>query len=361
MMNRGRTLIQWLLHIPLGYKVLLANAVVVTLMTVAGTVIAARYTTSISIYFRYGLTAFLVVTGLAISGVVNFFVLKIALTPLDRLQAALDDARGGKTNVQIGAGAISDKQFDRLAATLNDILNAREENGQQLHHLSQEILQAQEEERQRLARELHDEAAQTLTSLLVYLKLLEKSQDPDEAQRIQNLRKLTAHALEEVRQVALELRPKILDDWGLEAALGWRVDELSKACSIRANLQVIGMRNRLPRDLELTFYRVAQEAINNIARHSHARHAQIALKREEHYLTLEIKDDGVGFNTTVIQAGRLQELGLLGMRERMALVGGEFVIESEPGKGTRLVARAPLASLVANGELDEKDSRAASG
>ena len=195
----------------------------------------------------------------------------------------------------------------------------------------------------------------------MYLKLLEKSQDPDEAQRIQNLRKLTAHALEEVRQVALELRPKILDDWGLEAALGWRVDELSKACSVRANLQVIGMRNRLPRDLELTFYRVAQEAINNIARHSRARHAHIALKREGHCLTLEIKDDGVGFNTTAMQAGRLQGYGLLGMRERMALVGGEFVIESQPGKGTRLVARAPLASLIVDGELDEKDSGAASG
>ncbi len=361
MMNRGRAVGQWLLHIPLGYKTLLANAVVVVLMTVGGFVIATRHVAGISAYFPYGLMALVGLTGLAISGMVNYFALKLALTPLDRLQAALDDARGGKTDVQISVGAISDKHFDRLAATLNDILSALGENRQQLHHLSQAILRAQEEERQRLARELHDEAAQTLTSLLVYLKLLEKSQDPDETQRIHNLRKLTAHALEEVRQVALELRPKILDDWGLEAALGWRLDELSKACSIRADLQVLGVRNRLPRDLELTFYRVAQEAINNIARHSHARCAHIALRQEDHCLTLEIKDDGVGFDAAVMEAGRLQGLGLLGMRERMTLVSGEFAIESQPGKGTCLVARAPLESFLAEGETDEKDSRGAGG
>jgi two-component system, NarL family, sensor histidine kinase UhpB len=355
--NKCSTLVQRLLHIPLFYKVFLANAVIVTLMAVTGIIIAGRLPASFPTNSHYGLIAVLVVTGLAISFAVNLLVLKLALAPLDRLQTALDDARGGKTDVQISAGIVSDKQFDQLVATLNGMLTALEENGQQLHHLSQEILQAQEEERQRVARELHDEAAQTLTSLLVYLKLLEKSQDPEEAQRVQNLRKLTAHALEEIRQVALELRPTILDDWGLEAALGWRVDELSKANAIRVTLQVAGMRDRLPRDLEVTFYRVAQEAMNNIARHSHARHAQIMLKREERWLMLEIKDDGVGFNTTVMQAGRLRGLGLLGMRERLALVGGELTIESQPGKGTRLIARAPLASPIASGELDGKDSR----
>jgi two-component system sensor histidine kinase UhpB len=354
--NERRTLVKRLLHIPLFYKVFLANAIIVTVMAMSATLIAGGQPTGFPTNFHYGLIVVLAITGLAISLAVNFLVLKLSLTPLDRLQAALDDARRGKTDAHISAGVVSDAYFDRLVTTLNEMLCALEENGQQLHHLSQEILQAQEEERQRVARELHDEAAQTLTSLLVYLKLLEKSQDPEEAQRIQNLRKLTAHALEEIRQVALELRPKILDDWGLEAAVGWRVDELNKANSTRATLQVVGMRDRLPRDLELTFYRVAQEAINNIARHAHARHAQIMLKREDHRLMLEIKDDGVGFNTAVMQAGRPRGLGLLGMRERLALVGGELHIESQPGQGTRLIAHAPLASPIGSGELYEKDS-----
>ena len=121
--------------------------------------------------------------------------------------------------MRLRAGVLSDERFDRLAATFNQMLDTLEQDARQLHQLSQAILQAQEDERQRVARELHDEAAQALTSLLVRLRLLERADDPAAArQHIQELRALTARALEDVRRVALELRPTILDDLGLADA-----------------------------------------------------------------------------------------------------------------------------------------------
>ena len=342
MINRCRDLGRRLLHIPLFYKVLLTNAVSVVLIVVA-TSLAIRYVSALFSGPRYDLIALLALAGLLVSCAVNSLVMKLALAPLDRLEAAMDDVRHGKLSVQIETGPVSDERFDRLIAAFRQMLTTLQKNNQQLHHVSQKILVAQEQERQRVARELHDESAQTLTSLLLYLKLLAKSQNPEEAQRIQNLRQLAAHALEEIRRVAMELHPRILDDWGLEAALGRRVDELNSTNCIQVAFSVDGcVPGRLPKDLELAFYRVAQEALNNIVRHSHAQRAHVTLACIADCLTLEIQDDGIGFNTAIIGAARSNGLGLMGMRERLALVGGDLTIESHIGNGTQITAQAPL-------------------
>lgn len=342
MINRCRDLGRRLLHIPLFYKVLLTNAVSTVLM-VAGTSLAIRYVSTLFSEPRYDLIALLALAGLLISCAVNFVVMKLALAPLDRLEAAVNDVRHGKLDVHIEAGPVSDERFDRLIAAFGQMLKTLQKSTQQLHHVSQKILAAQEQERQRVARELHDESAQTLTSLLLYLKLLSKSQNPEEAQRIHNLRQLTAHALEEIRRVAMELHPRILDDGGLEAALERRIDELNSTNSLQAVLSVEGgVQGRLPKDLELAFYRVTQEALNNVVRHSHAQHVHVTLKCKADCLTLEVQDDGIGFNTAIIGAARSRGFGLIGMRERLALVGGELAIESHIGNGTRITAHAPL-------------------
>lgn len=208
--------------------------------------------------------------------------------------------------------ALSDERFDRLAATFNQMLDTLEQDSHQLHELSQAILQAQEDERQRVARELHDEAAQALTSLLVRLRSLERAGDPEAArEHLQELRALTAHALEDVRRIALELRPTILDDLGLTTALGWRVDEFNAAGAARATLQVVGVDGRLPRPIELTCYRVVQEGLTNAARHAAATRVQICLHQEDNWLALRIFDDGQGFDAMAVQADRAQGLGLL--------------------------------------------------
>jgi signal transduction histidine kinase len=266
----------------------------------------------------------------------------------------VDEIRRGRRDIRLDAGALSDERFERLAATFNQMLDTLEHDAHQLHQLSQAILQAQEDERQRVARELHDEAAQALTSLLVRLRLLERANNPEAArQHLQELRTLTMRALEDVRRIALELRPTILDDLGLAAALGWRVDEFNAAGAACATVQVVGIDGRLPRSIELTCYRVAQEALTNIARHAAAMCVQIILRQQDNRLALEIIDDGQGFDPMAIEADRTRGLGLRGMRERLALVGGDLTIDSQPGRGTHLLAHMPLLET----QTDEQASR----
>jgi len=335
-----------LLRIPLFYKILLANLALVALAGVAAAVVTAWHIEQFPDILDMELIVLVVVTALVTSCVVNYMVLKLALIPLDRIQAAIDEFQQGKLGIRIDPGPLSDDRFDRLVAAGHQMLATLEQDAQQLHHLSRKTLQAQEEERRRVARELHDETGQTLTSLLVRLRLLENLQDVQEVrQHLQELRKLTAQTLEDVRRIALELRPKILDDLGLTAALSWLVDEFNAAHHARATLRVSGIERRLPEELELVFYRVAQEALTNAARHAHARRVTITVKRGENCLGLEVADDGVGFDMAAWQARPHEGMGLLGMRERLALVGGEIVIESKPGAGTRIFVRAPLNRL----------------
>lgn len=332
-----------LLRVPLFYKILLANCAIVAVGAVGGTLITVWHMETFPNDPHYELMVVFGVVGFAISFAVNLLVLRLALRPLDRLQDGVDSVRKGDLAVRVGPEPLSDERFDRLLATFNQMLGRLEDDAQEMHRLSGEILQAQEEERRRVARELHDEAAQALTSLLVRVRLLERSATAEEArQHVQELRKLTAEALEEVRRVALELRPTILDDLGLVAALGWRVDEFNAASSARVTLTVSGLEERLPATVELAFYRVAQEALTNVLRHAHAQKAWVTVRREDGWVKLEIVDDGVGFDLQTPRKAGSHGLGLVGMRERMALIGGELSIQAADGGGTRITARAPV-------------------
>lgn len=334
---------QRLLRMPLFYKILLTNSAIVGLGAVAGTIITVWHVQRYPHAVHYELIAFFAGAGIVLSFFVNQWVLKRALEPLDRLQEAVDQVRQGQTDVRVTLGSVRDEQFDRLAATFNRMLAEHKRHAHQMEQLPRQILQAQEEERQRLARELHDEAAQSLTSLLVHLRLLERAHEPEQAQQhVQKLREITARALDDVRRVALDLRPTILDDLGLGAALEWRVDEFIQASGVSATIQIDGLERRLARDIELVFYRVGQETLTNIARHAQARQVSVSLRRENGLLRLEIVDDGVGFNPATLPARTSRGLGLLGMRERLAMINGSLTIESAPGRGTHLLASAPL-------------------
>jgi two-component system sensor histidine kinase UhpB len=327
------------LRVPLFLKILLANSAIVALGAIAGTVITVWQTRRSARQAQYGLIALFGSAGIVISFIVNNWVLKRALAPLDRLQDAVDEVRGGNTEVRVTTGDTSDDRFDRLADTFNRMLDIQEQNAADLHQLSRRLIRAQEDERHRLARDLHDEAAQALTSLLVHLRLLERAKSPEEAQdRLQELRQLTAQALDDVRRVALDLRPTILDDLGLGPALEWRVDELNSQGDVAAEISIAGCEERLPRDLELVLYRVGQESLSNVRRHAEATHVSVSLRRDLDAVTMEIADDGVGFDTKANTGKRYQGMGLVGMRERLGMVGGQLIIESAPGAGTRVVA-----------------------
>ena len=171
--------------------------------------------------------------------------------------------------------------------------------------------------------------------------MLERSEDVAQArEHVQELRDLTARSLEEIRRIALELRPKILEDLGLGEALAWRADELNAGGSVRTTLEIADMDRRLPRDIELALYRVAQEALTNVTRHARAHAARVRLEHLDGLVRLTVEDDGVGFDAR--SPSPPGGLGLSGMHERMALVGGRLTIDSAPGRGTRLTATVPV-------------------
>ena len=191
-------------------------------------------------------------------------------------------------------------------------------------------LHAQEEERARVARDLHDEVNQSLTGLLLRLEAAREAAPPELEREIAETKALANQAMNELLSLARQLRPTALDDLGLAAAIGGQVEQLSRG-EIDARLKVEGDFSDLGDDQQLVVYRVAQEALNNAARHSGARRVEVRLRREESGgVALEVSDDGRGFAFDESERG----LGIGGMRERALLVGGELTIESRPDAGT---------------------------
>ncbi|HLE99902.1 MAG TPA: GAF domain-containing protein [Gaiellaceae bacterium] len=202
------------------------------------------------------------------------------------------------------------------------------------------VVEAQELERARLARELHDETGQALTSILLGLKALEQSIDSEEGRdAASGVRDIVVSTLREVRRLAVELRPATLDDFGLAPALERLADTYRQPGSLEIDLAVRLVEERLPGEIETTLYRLVQEALTNISKHARAGRVSILLLRKEDAVTVVIEDDGEGFD---LGAVRLDGLGLAGMRERLALVGGRLRIEAAPGRGTTIAAEVPV-------------------
>jgi signal transduction histidine kinase len=202
------------------------------------------------------------------------------------------------------------------------------------------VVDGQELERKRLARELHDETGQALTSILLGLKALEQVVDTTEGrERVAVVRELVVSTLQDVRRLAVELRPAALDDFGLAPALQRLVDVHRQDTAVEVDLEVTIGAGRLPADVETTMYRIVQESLTNIAKHAGtATRVSILVTRKESAAVVVVEDDGAGFEADRPVTG----LGLAGMRERVALVGGRLRVETGPGKGTTVAAEIPL-------------------
>ncbi len=204
------------------------------------------------------------------------------------------------------------------------------------------VIEAQEIERRRLALELHDQTGQTLTSVLLGLKAIEEDADEKTRAALARLREVVVTALEDVRQLALELRPRVLDDFGLVAAIERLTSTYSEHTRIAVDFETNLASERLPDAIETALYRIMQESLTNVAKHARASHVSVVLSKTTASVRLVIEDDGRGFTT---EAGEQTEhgLGLVGMRERVRLVQGRLDIESRPGAGTSLVVEVPLS------------------
>jgi two-component system sensor histidine kinase UhpB len=344
--SRGGGLGHALLGLPLFLKVLVANVIVVLVGVGLGTWFTLTYVANTGGGdLHWAAVAVMLVVGFAGSALINAVVLTLALQPLHTLERTVDRVAAGDLSARAQRVLFRDPDVERLGETLNTMLDVLQEHRGLLQKMSEQVLAAQEDERKRIARELHDETAQSLTTLLIRLKILEKSRTASEMRgQIDELRELTAQTLEAVRKLAVELRPTTLDDLGLLAALEAYAESYSSRLPIRVSFRSDGFDDgdgRLPPQVELVLYRVVQEALTNVAKHANAGAVEVELHRRPDEVTAAVVDDGEGFNVDEMMRSRERGLGLFGMQERLALVRGQLVIDSEPGRGTRINARVP--------------------
>ena len=333
-----------LLRVPLLYKVLVANSLIVVLGAIFGTLITAEAVQSYPDESRSLMVVIFAVIGTSVSLGVNLIVLRAAFRPIAALSRTVDEVGRGNLGARANLGLISDPEFDRLSDTINAMLEGLERYRDQVQELSSHAITAQEEERKRISRELHDQTAQSLTSILVMLRLIEQNGQHDTIRaQLAELRELTANAIDEIGKLAMDLRPSTLDDLGLKAAVEWYARDYTEKMAANVEYEAVGFENRLPATVEVVIYRIVQEAFTNITKHAKADRVSVRLEQRAGSVLVTVGDNGVGFNTReVLEAGATRSLGLFGMQERLALVQGKMQINSEIGHGTVLSIEIPL-------------------
>ena len=336
----GSPILRRLLSISIFYKVLFANSVIIFFGATGGTWLATHLNTS-PFATPMSLVIF-VALGWLISIALNVVVLQIAFRPLTDLGKVMQRVQLGERSLRAPLTGV-DSQADQLASAFNMVLEALDDASRQR---ASQIINAQEQERQRIARELHDETSQVLTSLMISLAVLEESiESPEARERIADTRALAHSTLRAIRSLSIDLRPSALDDLGLLPALRWYVKEYQKKCSIEVEFRSSGLKERLPAEMETALYRIVQECLTNTARHANARKVHISLKETTNAVKATIKDDGHGFDyeALVKNPGQERGLGLAGMQERAVLLDGALNISSAPGGGTIVEVSIPFA------------------
>jgi two-component system sensor histidine kinase UhpB len=277
---------------------------------------------------------------IALTIVLNAFLLQRRIKPLedlvDRMERA-DLSRPG-ANLKLTETPAGPEEVARLHYAFVRMLERLEA---ERRRASSAALDAQEEERARIARDLHDEVNQSLTGLLLRLEAMREKAPPELTGALAEVRTLANQALQELLALARQLRPTALDDLGLKAALAGHVAAVGRQSGIETSFESEGDIASVPQDVQVVAYRVAQEALSNAVRHSGAAHLNVRLEREDGSVELSVADDGRGF--TFEQASR--GLGLAGMRERALLVNGELQVESRPQVGTKVRLLVPIANI----------------
>jgi two-component system sensor histidine kinase UhpB len=273
--------------------------------------------------------ALIVLALVAVGLAVNLVLLRRRFTPLERLieeMEKVDLSRPGALLPRSIDGIGETEEVERIELAFLSMMRRLEAERRRTGGVA---LRAQEEERTRVARDLHDEVNQSLTGLLLRLEAVREAAPPELEPEIAATKALANQAMRELLSLARQLRPTALDDLGLTAAIAGQVKQLSQS-ETKAELVEQGDFSDLSDDVQLVVYRVAQEALSNAARHSEAQHVTVTLSRSNGSVELEVADDGSGFAFDRSEAG----LGIAGMRERALLIGASLNVESRPGQGT---------------------------
>ncbi len=343
--------------VPLFWRLLGVNLVIVLGGAVIGTWLTQRLVLNGS--FTPVTHALLVLAALTLSAGLSMLLLRETFRPIHSLREATQRFNAGDHSARASLAPLTGPDVAGLVLEVNALWDRLEadaatirEKTEQAERLAAQVIMAQEEERRRVARELHDEAGQALTAVIIGLERGLASMPETYAadlpvqprQLISNLRDLAAQTLDEVRKLALELRPSVLDDLGLVAALRQYVRSTEERSGLLAQLTVVGWDEgdeRMPPEVETALFRIAQEALTNAIRHAQAATVQVRLRRTPGNVSLEVRDDGVGLAATP-SAEPGKHLGMFGMRERARLLGGDFHATPVSPRGTLVQVSIPL-------------------
>ncbi len=341
-MPRREGAVGTLLRIPLYYKILIANAIIVVLGAIAGTMATVEYLRAEPGQSPVWLVSVLAIVGVVASVLVNAYILRLALSPLRLLEQTAARVQDGDVDARAPRSPISDAELDRLTRTFNGMLNTLAAYRQRLREVAARALNAEEEERKRIARELHDETAQTLAALLIRLRLARSVDDAAaRSDLLDEMRREVGAALEGVRRFARGLRPPALEELGLVVALESHGRGITESVGLQVRVDADPLDGLLSSTAELAVYRIVQEALSNVIRHSGATASTVRLVHRDGELVATVEDNGSGFPVAdTMRAG--SGLGLFGMQERAAYIGGRIDVQSRPVGGTRVVAVVPL-------------------
>jgi two-component system, NarL family, sensor histidine kinase UhpB len=312
---------------PLFWRVLATNAAVLALATTALAVSPATVSQPVAVR-----EAIVLSVGIAVMLVLNLVLLRRALAPLQRLtrvMRSVDPLRPGHRIPVYGP----DAEVAALTESFNDMLDRLET---ERRDSALRALAAQEGERRRIARELHDEIGQALTAVLLQLERTARAVPDGGVQvLVVEAREDVRDALDDVRRIARELRPEALDDLGLASALAALTVSLAERADVCFDRRIDRDLPELSPEVELVLYRVAQESLTNVARHADASNVELSLTRVDGGIELRVRDDGRGFDSS--SAGPIN--GIRGMRERAVLIGARLALDSRPGDGTEVRLR----------------------
>ena len=322
-------------------RIVIGNGIIIVFGAVIGTLITRHLAQQAADWWLITLFA---VGGITLSLLINFWIVGAALNPLRDLGRLAKRLQSGDPTVELKN---PDPYTTRMAETLRSLFLQLEERNRELQALSERAIDAQEEERRAIAQSLHDDTGQALSMLIIHLDRIDERIQPDQKdlkKQVADARDLASNSLTELRRILSGLRPAILDDLGLVPAIRWFARTNLEGIGIRVVVKAPSVPLELSPAITTTLFRIVQEAINNIVRHANAGSVTIVLQLNGGIVQLRIEDDGRGFDPghASRDAVELQRLGLLGIRERAELLGGEIQVESAPEKGTRLQVSIPL-------------------
>lgn len=319
------------LRAPLMVKLIGANVAVVAI------VLATCFGTGGHLVATITVAVFLVV-------VLHATLVTIALRPIRDLEMVAGRVWHGDYGARVEKSSIADHDVVRIGAMFNTLLDGLAADKARLRALATEVIEVGDRERAALARELHDSTAQRLAALLLQLSAAARDcEDPALAARLLAARDAAEELTEEVRLLSHTVHPRVLDDLGLVAALQKLGRDASSGTGVDVDVDVGDIWKPLPHSVEAVLYRVAQEAVRNAMRHGSPRRIHMVLKVDATTASLEVHDDGRGFDLARVEQRR-DGMGLLSMRERVALVDGWLEIKTAPNDGTTVVANVPLQS-----------------